>query len=132
MPVHRFDPEKIPASLKEAVADALVNIVHANVAGIGEFGRAAYGAPPSRLMVSAFLPPKRKEDDGDEVTSPIWISSHGLDVQIGATGGGALMMRPKFAVYVRVFPTEEDLKRPDCRLRRPPLLKVKQQELAAK
>jgi hypothetical protein len=83
-------------------------------------------------MASAFLLPKRKEDDGDEVTSPIWISSHGLDVQIGATGSGVLTIRPKLSVYVRVFPNEEDLKRPDCRLRRPPLHKIKQQELAAK
>jgi hypothetical protein len=132
MPTLRCDPDLIPTSLKEAVADALVNIVYANVSGVGEFGGAIYGAPPSRLMVSAFLLPKREDYDGDEVTSPIWISSHGLDLQIAATGGGVVTILPKFAVYIRVFPNEEDLKRPDCRLRTPSLTKAKQHELAAK
>ena len=78
-----------------------------------------YGAPPSRSSSPASCCRKRETDDGDEVTSPIWISSHGLDLQLAAEGTGTVTVRPKFAVYIRVFPTEEDLKRPDCRLRMP-------------
>ena len=132
MPTLRCDPDKIPASLKEAVADALGNIVYGNVAGTGEFGSVVYGAAPSRLFVSGFLLPQRDTDDGDEVTSPIWISSHGLDLQLAAEGPGKVTVRAKFAVYVRVFPTEDDLKRPDCRLRLPSLQDTKKQEMKDK
>jgi hypothetical protein len=132
MPTLRCDPDQIPASLKEAVADALGNIIYGNVAGRGEFGAVVYGAAPSRLFVSGFLLPQRDTDDGDEVTSPIWISSHGLDLQLAAEGPGTVTVRAKFAVYVRVFPTEEDLKRPDCRLRLPSLQATKKQELKDK
>jgi len=132
MPALRCDPVLIPASLKEAVADALVNVVHANVAGTGNFGAAIYGAPPQRLLVSGFLLPKRSEDDGDEVTSPIWISSHGLDLQIAAQVHGNVTVRPVFSVYIRVFPNEDDLKRPDCRLRLPVLVEHLRKDLRAK
>ena len=132
MSVLRYDPASIPASLKEAVADALVNVVYANVSGTGQFGAAIYGAPPQRLLVSGFLLPKRSEDDGDEVTSPIWISSHGMDLQIAAQAAGTVKLRPVFSVYIRVFPTEEDLKRPDCRLRMPVLVEDMRKELRAK
>lgn len=132
MPVLRCDPVLIPTSLKEAVANSLVNVVYANVSGSGAFGQTIYGAPPQKLMVSGFLLPKRSVNDGDEVTSPIWISSHGLDLQIATQGAGTLTLLPVFAVYVRVFPNEEDLKRPDCRLRMPVLLEQKRKELRDK
>lgn len=132
MPTPRCDPDHIPASLKEAVADTIGNIIYGNVSGTGEFGAVVYGAAPSRLYVSGFLLPQRETDDGDEVTSPIWISSHGLDLQVAAEGPGTVTVRPKFAVYLRVFPREDDLKRPDCRLRPPPLQEAKRLELKAK
>jgi hypothetical protein len=40
--------------------------------------------------------------------------------------------RTGFAVYLRVFPTEADLQRPDCRLRMPPLQDAKKIELKGK
>lgn len=132
MPTLRCDPEHIPSSLKEAVADSLANIIYGNVAGSGEFGALMYGAPPSRLLGSGFLLPQRESDDGDEVTSPIWISSHGLDLQLAAEGAGTVNVRTKFSVYLRVFPTENDLKRPDCRLRLPSLQDEKKRELKDK
>ncbi|MEK7322078.1 MAG: helicase-related protein [Pseudomonadota bacterium] len=118
--------------MKEAVADAVGNIIYGNVSGAGEFGTVVYGAAPSRLFVSGFLLPQRETDDGDEVTSPIWISSHGLDLQLAAAGTGSVTVRAQFAIYVRVFPTEADLRRPDCRLRLPPLEETKRRELKDK
>ena len=132
MPTLRCDPDLIPSSLKEAVTDAVGNIIYGNVSGAGEFGAVAYGAPPSRLFVSGFLLPQRETDDGDEVTSPIWISSHGLDLQVAADGPSNVTIRTKFAIYLRVFPTQADLLRPDCRLRRPPLQEAKKVELKGK
>ena len=64
MPTLRTDPEKIPSSLKEAVADAVGNIIYGNVSGAGEFGTVVYGAAPSRRFVSGFLLPQRETDDG--------------------------------------------------------------------
>src|SRR2546423_14791266 len=128
----RCDPDLIQASLKEAVADAIGNIVYGNVSGAGEFGTVAYGAAPSRLFVSGFLLPQRETDDGDEVTSPIWISSHGLDLQVTTEGSGNVTVRTRFAAYLRVFPTEADLQRPDCRLRMPALQEAKKIELKGK
>lgn len=132
MPTPRSDPEKIPSSLKEAVADSVANITYGNVSGAGEFGAVVYGAPPSRLFVSGFLLPQRETDDGDEVTSPIWISSHGLDLQLSAKGPGRVTVRARFAVYLRVFPTETDLQRPNCRLRLPELVPEKKRDLRDK
>lgn len=128
----RCDPDTIPSSLKEAVADALGNIVYGNVSGAGEFGATVYGSAPCRLFVSGFLLPQRETDDGDEVTSPIWISSHGLDLQFAANESGNVTVRAKIAIYLRVFPTEADLQRPDCRLRLPVLQKDKRLELKLK
>ncbi|MBZ0132421.1 MAG: hypothetical protein K8F53_07405 [Rhodocyclaceae bacterium] len=116
MPTVRTDPFKIDSSLKEAVADGLLNITHARVAGTGEFGQVLYGIRPRSLLVSGFLLPMRDQDDGDEVTSPIWIASHGLDFQIAHKSNGLLHIQPGFSLYARVLPNEEDLKRPDCGL----------------
>ena len=66
-------------------------------------------------MASGFLLPMRGQEEGDEVTSPIWISSHGLDFQIETSGSGQLRVAPTFSIYVRILPNEEDLKRDDCR-----------------
>ena len=112
--VLRTDPSRIDTTLKEAVVDALVNVVHARISAAGEFGSVIYGTRPSSLVASAFLLPMRGLEEGDEVTSPIWISSHGLDFQIAAHGTGQLRVVPTFSIYVRVLPNEDDLKRDDC------------------
>lgn len=76
----RANPKKIATSVKEGVAEAILNIVYARIRGGGKFGRIIYGAKPSALLSAGFLLPRRNVDDGDEVTSPIWISGHGLDL----------------------------------------------------
>lgn len=126
----RTDPDKIPSSLKEAVVDALLNITHARISGAGEFGRVLYGARPRSLFNSGFVLPARTDVEGDEVTSPIWVSAHGCDLQIARQPSGDLTLWPSFALYVRVLPTEEDIKRMDCqpsfRLRRDVALRLRQ------
>ncbi len=126
----RSDPDKIPSSLKEAVVDALLNLTHARISGAGEFGRVLYGARPRSLLNSGFLLPARTDVEGDEVTSPIWVSAHGFDLQIDRTAKGDLTLGPRFALYVRVLPTEGDIKRADCqpcfRLKHEVALRIRQ------
>jgi hypothetical protein len=59
--------------------------------------------------------PELDAEGGDEVTSPIWISSHGLQIQVAAGIAGEIAVQPQVSVYVRVLPKEEDLARPNCR-----------------
>lgn len=113
--VVRVDPKAISTSFKEAVVDSLLNLVHARISGTGEFGAVLYGTRPRNLLNSAFLLPMRGAEEGDEVTSPIWISSHGLDFQIAKDGSGDIVVQPRFAIYVRILPSEDDIKREDCR-----------------
>lgn len=117
MAVVRIAPSKIDTSCKEAVADALLNIVGSRISGGGDFGRVVYGASPRSKIVSGFLLPRKNIDDGDEVTSPIWVSCHGLDLQIASTGSGVIKLHPKFSIYLRILPSEKDLtEREDCKL----------------
>lgn len=111
----RADPDTIPSSLKEAVVDALLNLTHARISGTGDFGRVLFGARPRSLLNSGFLLPARTDVEGDEVTSPIWVSAHGCDLQIARQPTGELRLEPRFALYVRVLPNEDDIKRSDCR-----------------
>lgn len=117
MGVTRSNPFILDTSRKEAVADSLLNIVYSRISGGGDYGKIIYGTKPSSALVSGFLLPRRQIDDGDEVTSPIWISSHGLDLQITRDGQGVIRVQPNFSLYVRILPTEDDIKtREDCRL----------------
>lgn len=117
MGVTRSNPFVIDTTRKEAVADSLLNIVYSRISGGGDYGKVIYGNKPSSTLVSGFLLPRRQIDDGDEVTSPIWISSHGLDFQISRDGQGVIKVQPAFSLYVRVLPTEDDIRtRDDCRL----------------
>ncbi|OOG58070.1 helicase-related protein [Polaromonas sp. C04] len=112
----RTDPAKLSTTVKEAVADAIVNITHAHVSGAGSIGKHLFGARPRTLLNSGFLLPQLTAAGGDEVTSPIWISSHGFQLQLARNTAGVIKVQPSLAVYVRVLPREEDFKRPDCRL----------------
>lgn len=111
----RVDPKNISTSLKEAVVDSLLNVVHARISGTGEFGAVLFGTRPRNLLNSAFLLPMRGIEEGDEVTSPIWISSHGLDFQIAKEGRGDIVISPRFAIYIRILPSEDDIRREDCK-----------------
>jgi hypothetical protein len=113
--VVRADPAKISTTLKEATVDSLLNLTFSRISGHGPEGQVLFGARPRSILASAFLlPPLRAEDTGDEVTQPIRITAHGLDCQIHRRVGGVVTVEPRLQVYVRVLPTPEDMKRPDC------------------
>ncbi|MGM8225055.1 DEAD/DEAH box helicase [Cellvibrio sp. ARAG 10.3] len=111
----REDPSKISSTLKEAVVDSILNLTYAQLSGQGPTGQYLFGARPRALLNSGFLLPQRNPSGDDEVTSPIWISSHGLQMQLNATSNSVITIQPQLSLYVRVLPHEEDLRRPDCR-----------------
>lgn len=113
--VLRANPSAISSSLKEAVVDGLLNVTYAQLSGQGPTGTYLFGARPRALLNSGFLLPQRNADGDDEVTSPIWISSHGLQMQLNVTASSVIHVQPRLCVYVRVLPREEDLQRPNCR-----------------
>ncbi|HEX7893053.1 MAG TPA: DEAD/DEAH box helicase family protein, partial [Terriglobales bacterium] len=113
--VLRADPNAIPSTLKEAVVDSILNLTYAHLSGQGATGQHIFGARPRALLNSGFLLPQRSPSGDDEVTSPIWISSHGFQMQLNAATPSLITVQPKLSVYVRVLPREEDLKRPNCR-----------------
>lgn len=114
-PTLRADPAEIPSTLKEAVVDSLLNLTYAQLSGQGGTGQYIFGARPRILLNSGFLLPQRSPSGDDEVTSPIWVSSHGLQMQLNAAETSVMTVFPRLCVYVRVLPREEDLKRPNCR-----------------
>ncbi|MFS6674169.1 hypothetical protein, partial [Staphylococcus aureus] len=59
--------------------------------------------------------PQHSASGDDEVTSPIWVSSHGLQMQLNAGLGSVMTVFPRLCMYVRVLPREEDLRRANCR-----------------
>lgn len=113
--VVRADPAKVPPTLKEAVVDGLLNLTYAHLSGQGPTGQYLFGARPRALLNSGFLLPRRNIAGDDEVTSPIWVSSHGVQMQLNAVTPSVVTVVPRLSVYVRVLPREEDLKRPNCR-----------------
>lgn len=114
-PTLRADPAEIPSTLKEAVVDSLLNLTYAQLSGQGATGQYLFGARPRVLLNSGFLLPQRNPSGDDEVTSPIWVSSHGLQMQLNAAEPSIMTVFPRLCVYVRVLPREEDLNRPNCR-----------------
>jgi hypothetical protein len=114
-PVLRSDPSKLSTTLKEAVVDSLVNLTYAQVSGDGPTGKYLFGARPRMLLNSGFILPQKEASGDDEVTSPIWISSHGMQMQLAASVAQIITVRPKLALYVRVIPKQEDLRLPNCR-----------------
>lgn len=114
-PVLRADPAGVSTTLKEAVVDSLLNLTYAQLSGQGPTGQYLFGARPRALLNSGFLLPQRSVSGDDEVTSPIWVSSHGLQMQLNAVTPAVITVSPRLSVYVRVLPREEDLKRPNCR-----------------
>ena len=114
-PVLRADPAKLSPTLNEAVVDSLLNLTYAHLSGQGPTGHYLFGARPRALLNSGFLLPQRNVSGDDEVTSPIWVSSHGLQMQLNAVTPAAIKVQPRLSLYVRVLPREEDLKRPNCR-----------------
>lgn len=113
--VLRADPAAISSTLKEAVVDGILNLTYAQLSGQGPTGQYLFGARPRTLLSSGFLLPQRSPTGDDEVTSPIWVSSHGFQMQLNAVSPAVVSIQPRLSLYLRVLPREEDLRRPNCR-----------------
>lgn len=112
MAVLSKNPRDIHEACKEAVVDSLLGNLSARLAGRGDFYRVIHGAKPSTTLMSEFIVPRPlQERDGDEEADPIRISAHGLDFQIRADATGErLTVNTTGAVYVRIIPTEDEVK----------------------
>ncbi len=112
MPILSENPRDIHPAYKEAVVDSLLNGLSARLAGRGEFYQVVYGAKPSATLMSEFIVPMPPEErDRDEEADPIRISAHGMDFQINSTAAGTkLLASLTGAVYVRILPTEDEVK----------------------
>ncbi len=111
MTVRATDPSQIDETCQEAVVDGLLNNLAGRVSGTREFHRFIYKIRPSDLLVSGFLVPCPEEDrDTDEESSPLQLNAHGLDFHIDiAAANKKIRARLKTAVYVRIFPSKDDV-----------------------
>lgn len=112
MPILSKNPRNIHPAYKEAVVDSLLNGLSARLAGRGDFYKVIYGAKPSAALMSEFIVPMPPEErGGDEEADPIRISAHGMDFQIrSAAVSTTLGVSLTGAVYVRILPTEDEVK----------------------
>ncbi|EKZ98152.1 helicase domain-containing protein [Cupriavidus sp. HMR-1] len=112
MPIPSENPRDIHPAYKEAVVDSLLNGLSARLAGRGDFYKVIYDAKPSAALMSEFIVPMPIEErGGDEEADPIRISAHGMDFQIrSAAVGATLGVSLTGAVYVRILPTEDEVK----------------------
>ncbi|MGQ0456260.1 MAG: helicase-related protein [Hyphomicrobium sp.] len=95
--------------LKEAVCDAIINLTTDRVSGRGETGAIVYGRSPKRAFVAGLLLPRFDERNVNDETSDIRISTLGIDLLVGTRSPGLAELRPRFATYIRVFPTWAEL-----------------------
>ncbi|MFA6443501.1 MAG: hypothetical protein WCV99_14270, partial [Sterolibacterium sp.] len=134
MTVLSKNPREIHDAYKEAVVDSLLNNLSARLAGRGDFYKIIYGSKPSAALMSEFiLPMPAEERVGDEEADPIRISAHGLDFQVLANAKSTKMAASvKGAVYVRILPTDSEIK-PGGRLEATfPLTSEARQEIRAR
>ncbi|AEG04140.1 DEAD/DEAH box helicase family protein [Sinorhizobium meliloti] len=99
---------RIDVELKEAVCDALVNMITRRASGTDEAGRSVYGKTPRRSVFSGQLLPRMSTDNEDE-TSDIKIAAIGMDFNIDAESSSQINVAPRFSVYVRILPTWEEI-----------------------
>ncbi len=112
MPILSKNPRDIHPAYKEAVVDSLLNGLSARLAGRSHFYKVIYGAKPSTALMSEFIVPMPAEErGGDEEADPIRISAHGMDFQIrSAAASTTLGVSLTGAMYVRILPTEDEVK----------------------
>jgi hypothetical protein len=112
LPILSKNPRDIHPACKEAVVDSLLNGLSARLAGRGDFYRIIYGTKPSVALMSEFIMPMPPEErGGDEEADPIRISAHGMDFQIRRAAIDTTMsVSLTGAVYVRILPTEDEVK----------------------
>jgi Helicase conserved C-terminal domain len=112
VPILSKNPRDIHPAYKEAVVDSLLNGLSARLAGRGDFYKVIYGTKPSAALMSEFIVPMPSEErGGDEEADPIRISAHGMDFQIRSSATATTLgVSLTGAVYVRILPTEDEVK----------------------
>ncbi len=114
------DPNGVDCSLtlREAVVEAVARRAHDRLTGKGEHGAVLLGDTPSRLLAAGFLLPAQRRRTTDtlgeadqDATTPIHVSSIGMSFLIEREVPGSITIKPRGAVYVRVLPDSEDLRR---------------------
>jgi hypothetical protein len=112
VPILSKNPRDIHPAYKEAVVDSLLNGLSARLAGRGDFYKVIYGTKPSVALISEFIVPMPTDErGGDEEADPIRISAHGMDFQVRSGAmDTTLNVSLTGGVYVRVLPTEDDVK----------------------
>lgn len=93
--------------LKEAICDAILERTRRVVSGSGAEGKDVLGGKPSRILSSGFILP-RLDENGDDESSYIRLAAHGMDIRVRGNEG-LVRVEPTFAIYVRVFPTADEL-----------------------
>ena len=107
-PRNAAELDKIDVELKEAVGDALVNMITRRASGTDEAGRVVYGRSPQRSVFSGQLFPRLSDANVDD-TSDIRIAAIGLDFNMDANAKCGLEATPRFSIYVRVLPNWEEI-----------------------
>ena len=102
-----IDPE-----VKEAVCDALVNLIVDRVSGADDKGQVIFGRSPRRAIFSGQLLPRFDDSGEEDETSDIRIAAIGLDFTARSGVGGDLAIEPRAAVYIRALPTWAELQDP--------------------
>lgn len=100
-----IDPE-----VKEAVCDALVNLIVDRVSGEDAQGQIVFGRSPRRAICSGQLLPRFDDSGQEDETSDIRIAAIGLDFTARSGVGGELAIEPRAAIYIRALPTWAELR----------------------
>ena len=98
--------------VKEAVCDALVNLIVDRVTGADEQCAVIYGRSPRRAIFSGQLLPRFDDSGQEDETSDIRIAAIGLDFTARSGVGGELTISPRASVYIRALPTWAELQNP--------------------
>lgn len=95
--------------VKEAVCDALVNLIVDRVSGADDQGAVIYGRSPRRAIFSGQLLPRFDDSGQEDETSDIRIAAIGLDFTARSGVAGELTIAPRASVYIRALPTWPEL-----------------------
>ncbi len=105
-------------TLKEAVAASFLHQTHDRVTGANGFGDIILDGKPSKVLSAAFLlpanrAPRSEEDEigqANDAVTPIHVATVGLAFQVAARPEIRVLVRPQGSIYVRMLPTEDELR----------------------
>jgi hypothetical protein len=89
---------------KEAVVEGLLQLAIQRCTGEGGDGEFVFGVKPSAKFVSGFLLPRFDATGQEDETSDIHLATMGIDLQVAADRSDEVVLKPDFAIYVRLLP----------------------------